>query len=63
MTFAIENIGPEDVHEFVVLEVDLAPDALPVHQNGAVTEGLDGITLIGEAEDIEVGGLRSWTWT
>jgi uncharacterized cupredoxin-like copper-binding protein len=56
VTFAIENIGPEDVHEFVVLKTDLAPDALPVDENGAVTEDVDGITLIGEAEDIAVGG-------
>ena len=59
VTFAIENIGPEDAHEFVVLKTDLAPDALPVDENGAVTEDVDGITLIGEAEDIEVGGTAS----
>lgn len=59
VTFAIENTGPDDVHEFVVLKTDLAPDALPVDENGAVTEDVDGITLIGEAEDIEVGGAAS----
>ena len=50
---------PHLAHEFVVLKTDLAPDALPVDENGAVTEDVDGITLIGEAEDIEVGGTAS----
>ena len=58
VTFAIENIGPDDVHEFVVLKTDLAADALPVDEDGAVTEDVDGITLIGEVEDIEVGGTE-----
>ena len=29
VTFNVTNIGPEDVHEFVVFKTDLAPDALP----------------------------------
>ena len=56
VTFAIENTGPDDVHEFVVLRTDLAADALPVDADGAVTEDADGVTLIGEAEEIAVGG-------
>jgi uncharacterized cupredoxin-like copper-binding protein len=56
VTFDIENTGPDDVHEFVVLQTDLAADALPVDADGAVTEDGDGITVIGEAEEIAVGG-------
>lgn len=38
ITFQVENTGPDDVHEFVVMKTDLAADALPTDENGAVTE-------------------------
>lgn len=48
VTFTINNEGPS-AHEFVVVQTDTAPGDLPV-KDGIVAE--DGITVIGEAEDI-----------
>src|SRR3954468_2722567 len=48
VTFNISNEGPS-AHEFVVIETDDAPDALPT-KNGTVDE--DNLTVVDEAEDI-----------
>jgi uncharacterized cupredoxin-like copper-binding protein len=61
VTFDITNEGPEDVHEFVVFETDLAPDALPTGEDGSVDEAGEGLVLIGEVEDIPVGGSGTLT--
>lgn len=61
ITFNVENTGPDDVHEFVVLKTDLAPEALPTDENGAVDEAGEGIEVIDEIEDIPVGGTPSLT--
>jgi uncharacterized cupredoxin-like copper-binding protein len=61
ITFQVENTGPDDIHEFVVLKTDLAPDALPTDENGAVTEEGEGIEVIDEIEDIPVGETPSLT--
>lgn len=46
----------EQVHEFVVLQTDLAEDALPTDDAGDVDEAGDpGITLVDEIEDIQPG--------
>jgi uncharacterized cupredoxin-like copper-binding protein len=46
--FTIQNQGPS-AHEFVIVQTDLAPDALPV-KDGEVEE--DQLTIVDEAEDI-----------
>ncbi|MGH2656547.1 MAG: hypothetical protein ACRDIZ_07610 [Actinomycetota bacterium] len=61
VTFEVENIGPEDVHEFVVIRTDLAPDALPTDGNGVVEEEGAGMEVIDEIEDIPVGETQSLT--
>jgi uncharacterized cupredoxin-like copper-binding protein len=61
ITFQVENTGPDDVHEFVVIKTDLAPDALPTDENGAVDEGGEGMEVIDEIEDIPVGDTPSVT--
>ena len=61
VTFEATNDGPDDVHEFVVLQSDLGPTELPVDENGAVDETGGGIELIGEIEDIPVGETQSVT--
>ena len=58
VTFVAKNTGPEDVHELVVIKTDLAADALPVDEDGKATEGVPGVTLIGEIEDIDVGASK-----
>jgi uncharacterized cupredoxin-like copper-binding protein len=61
VTFTVTNTGPDDVHEFVVVKTDLAPDALPTEANGAVDESGAGIEPVDEIEDIAVGDTASVT--
>ncbi len=59
VTFDVSNEAGQ-VHEFVVLQTDLAEDALPTDENGDVDEAGDpGITLVDEIEDIEGGATAS----
>jgi uncharacterized cupredoxin-like copper-binding protein len=52
--FEVENVA-EQLHEFVVVQTDLAPDALPTDENGDVVES--ELDILGEVEDLE-GGAR-----
>ena len=61
VTFTVTNTGPDDVHEFVVVKTDLAPDALPTEASGAVDESGAGIEPVDEIEDIAVGATESVT--
>jgi uncharacterized cupredoxin-like copper-binding protein len=61
VTFNVTNEGPDDVHEFVILGTDLAPDALPTDETGTVDEAGEGIEVIDEIEDIAVGDSGSVT--
>jgi uncharacterized cupredoxin-like copper-binding protein len=61
VTFKVTNEGPDDTHEFVVIKTDLAPDALPTDENGAVEETGAGIEVVDEIEDIAVGQSPSVT--
>jgi uncharacterized cupredoxin-like copper-binding protein len=61
VTFQVTNSGPEDVHEFVVLETDLDPGSLPTDDTGAVTEEVEGIEIVDEIEDIPVGQSQDLT--
>jgi uncharacterized cupredoxin-like copper-binding protein len=58
VTFKVQNTGPEDTHEFVVLKTDLDPGALPTDETGAVSETGAGITVVDEIEDIAVGASQ-----
>jgi uncharacterized cupredoxin-like copper-binding protein len=61
VTFNIENKGPDDTHEFVVLRTDLDPTALPTDETGAVEETGEGIEVVDEVEDIPVGETPTLT--
>lgn len=61
VTFEVENTGPEDTHEFVVIRTDLAPDALPTDETGAVTEEGEGMEVVDEIEDVAVGDTPTLT--
>lgn len=61
VVFEVTNDGPADVHEFVVIKTDLAPGALPVDADGVVDEAGGGMTVIGEIEDVAVGGSGTVT--
>jgi uncharacterized cupredoxin-like copper-binding protein len=62
VTFDVKNDGPEHPHEFVVIRTDLAPDALPTTDEGAVDEDGEGIDIIGEIEEFPAGETRSATF-
>lgn len=61
VTFDATNNGPNDPHELVVFKTDLAPDALPTQENGAVDESGEGVELIDEIEEFPVGETQSMT--
>jgi uncharacterized cupredoxin-like copper-binding protein len=61
VTFTVTNDGPEDVHEFVIIRTDLAPDALPTGEDGSVDEAGEGVELVDEIEDIPVGESQDVT--
>jgi uncharacterized cupredoxin-like copper-binding protein len=50
--FLVNNLGPEDPHELVIIRTHLAPDQLPV-VDGRVPE--DQVELIGEIEEFAPG--------
>lgn len=62
-TFEAMNEGPDDTHEFVVIKTDLGLTDLPTDDTGAVDEDGEGIEVIGEIEDVEVGQSKSVTLT
>ncbi len=60
VTFDVTNDGPS-THEFVVFKTDLAPDALPLTNDGIVDEKGKGLTAIDEIEDIASGSSQNLT--
>jgi uncharacterized cupredoxin-like copper-binding protein len=60
VTFDIQNDAGQ-IHEFVVFKTDLAPDALPLNEDGDVDEEGEGVTLIDEVEDIAGGSSENLT--
>jgi uncharacterized cupredoxin-like copper-binding protein len=63
VTFTVTNIGPEDIHEFVVIRTDLSLIDLPTDDTGAVDEAAGGMEVIGEIEDLPVGSTQDLTLT
>jgi uncharacterized cupredoxin-like copper-binding protein len=61
VTFNIENKGPDDTHEFVVIRTDLDPTALPTEENGSVSETGEGMEVVDEVEEIPVGDTPTLT--
>jgi len=61
ITFNVENIGPDDVHEFVIVKTELEPDSLPTVADGSADEEGEGQEVIDEIEDIPVGETQSLT--
>ena len=50
VTFNASNIGVA-VHELVIVKTDVAPDALPVGENGAVDESGEGIAVFSRIDE------------
>jgi uncharacterized cupredoxin-like copper-binding protein len=60
VTFEIENTG-ERIHEFVVIQTDLAADELPTVDDGSVDEEGEGMEVIDEVEDLPAGESEELT--
>ena len=63
VTFHVTNDGPDDVHEFVIIKTDLAPESLPTAEDGSVEEEGEGLEVIDEIEDLPVGESQDVTAT
>lgn len=61
ITFEVNNAGPDDIHEFVVIRTELDPGSLPTDSTGAVDEGGEGMEVMGEIEDLAVGASDTLT--
>ena len=61
VTFNIQNAGPANRHEFIILKTDLAPDALPTLKDKSLNEDAAGITSPGEGGIIAPGKAESVT--
>ena len=62
VTFDATNEGPDDPHELVVIQTDLAPEELPTTAEGELDEAREGIEIIGEIEEFPVGETESATF-
>jgi hypothetical protein len=60
ITFDVTNAGTED-HEFLVIQTNLAPDALPVEANGSYEENGPGTVLLAEIDVIPPNQARTLT--
>jgi hypothetical protein len=61
ITFNLTNLGPDFVHEFTIIQTDLAPDELPTEDDGSVDEAAVGLQVHDAIEDIPVGQTRRLT--
>jgi uncharacterized cupredoxin-like copper-binding protein len=58
--FLVDNLGPNDPHELVIIRTDLPPDQLPV-VDGRVPE--EQVDLIGEIEEFAPGTQAADTFS
>ena len=56
VVFHITNDATDQVHEFVIVQTDLAASQLPVDANGDVDEGQ--VTVVDEVEDLEPAAVH-----
>jgi uncharacterized cupredoxin-like copper-binding protein len=61
ISFNVENIGPDHMHELVIVKTDLEPDALPTLDDGSMDETGEGVEVIDEIEEFSVGETQSIT--
>jgi uncharacterized cupredoxin-like copper-binding protein len=62
VTFTVENTGPNDEHEMVLIRTDLGAGALPTDENGKVDEEGAGMEAIGEIEEFAPGNTETATF-
>lgn len=59
VTFTATNNGKE-FHELVLFKTDLAPEKMPVDEDGAVDEQGEGLVFIDEIEGVRPGQTKSF---
>jgi hypothetical protein len=62
ITFNATNIGPMDPHELVIVRTDIPAAELPTREDGAFDEEGEGVEVIGEIEEFDVGLTESATF-
>ena len=62
VTINATNVGPMDPHELVVVRTDLPAGELPTNEDGSFDEDAEGVEVIGEIEEFEVGTTQSMTF-
>jgi uncharacterized cupredoxin-like copper-binding protein len=60
VTFNVQNIGAT-THEVVVLRTDSAANALPKKPDGSADEVGQGVTNVGETDDMDAGTTKDLT--
>lgn len=61
--FHVHNDATDLTHEFVVFKTDLPEDQLPLTSEGIVDEAGEGLTGMGEVEDVTPGTSKDLTLT
>jgi len=61
VTFNATNVGPMDPHELVVARTDIPAGELPTREDGSFDEDAEGVEVIGEIEEFDVGLTQSMT--
>jgi uncharacterized cupredoxin-like copper-binding protein len=61
--FHVHNDAADLTHEFVVFKTDLPEDQLPLTAEGIVDEEGEGLTSMGEVEDVTPGTSKDLTLT
>ena len=62
ITFNVENIGPADPHELVIVRTDIPGGELPTREDGGFDEEGEGVEVIGEIEEFAPGTTQSATF-
>lgn len=61
--FDLDNEGPDENHEMLIVRTDFAPGDLPTEDNGSVDDGASGVNVIGSISDFEPDSNSSGTFT
>jgi uncharacterized cupredoxin-like copper-binding protein len=61
ITFNATNNGPMDPHELVIVKTDIPAAELPTREDGAFDEEAEGVEVMGEIEEFDVGLTQSIT--
>jgi hypothetical protein len=57
--FLAKNDGPAEPHEFVIVRTDLAPEALPMKTDGSFDPAGQGVQVLDEIDELQVGEEKS----